>query len=111
MSYESPVKLFLGEIKHQIDEKMEEVCYTAVIECFPNVDRTELIRALEYDRQQYEQGYRDAVRDKDLVEVVRCENCVHSLSDGWICGGPSFTMPSHPTYPNSFCSDGERRTE
>lgn len=44
----------------------------------------------------------------DFVEVVRCEHCVHSLSDGWICGGPSFTMPSHPTYPDAFCSYGER---
>lgn len=58
MSYESPVKLFIGEIKHQVDEKMEEACYTAVIEYFPHVDRAELLRALRYDRQQYEQGYR-----------------------------------------------------
>jgi hypothetical protein len=47
----------------------------------------------------------------DAVEVVRCEHCVHSLSDGWICGGPSFTMPSHPTYPDAFCSYGERKYE
>lgn len=45
----------------------------------------------------------------DAVEVVRCEHCVHSLGDGWICGGPSFTMPSHPTYPDAFCSYGERK--
>ena len=45
----------------------------------------------------------------DAVEVVRCEHCAHSLSDGWICGGPSFTMPSHPTYPDAFCSYGERK--
>ena len=48
-------------------------------------------------------------RHKDDVRVVRCENCVHSLSDGWICGGPNFTMPSHPTYPDAFCFYGERR--
>lgn len=45
----------------------------------------------------------------DAVEVVRCEHCICGLSDGWICGGPGFTMPSHPTYPNAFCSYGERR--
>lgn len=45
----------------------------------------------------------------DAVEVVRCEHCVHGLGDGWICGGPSFTMPSHPTYPDAFCSYGERK--
>lgn len=49
--------------------------------------------------------------DANAVEVVRCEECIHSITDGWICGGPSFTMPSHPTYPDAFCSYGERRTD
>lgn len=50
-------------------------------------------------------------RHEDDVRVVRCEKCSHSLSNGWICGGVGFTMPSHPTYPNSFCSDGERKDD
>lgn len=57
--YESPVKLIVSDITLQVDEKLEEACYTAVMEYFPNVDREELIRALRYDRQQYEQGYQD----------------------------------------------------
>ena len=57
------------------------------------------------------QQYIDKATTVDAVEVVRCENCVHSPDDGWICGGPNFTMPSHPTYPDAFCSYGERRTD
>ena len=45
------------------------------------------------------------------VEVVRCEECVHSLNGGRICGGPSITMPFHPTSPEEFCFYGERRTD
>lgn len=44
------------------------------------------------------------------VPVVRCEGCVFSQSDGWVCGGTSL-MPQHRTFPNSFCSDGERKNK
>lgn len=49
--------------------------------------------------------------EQSRVEVVRCEECVHSITDGWICGGPDVCMPSHPTFPNCFCSYGERRND
>lgn len=42
------------------------------------------------------------------VPVVRCEGCVFSQSDGWVCGGTAL-MPQHRTFPNSFCSFGERK--
>lgn len=44
----------------------------------------------------------------DAVVVTRCENCAFSQSDGWVCGGTAL-MPQHRTFPNSFCSDGERK--
>lgn len=44
----------------------------------------------------------------DVAPVVRCENCAFSQSNGWVCGGTAL-MPQHRTFPNSFCSDGERR--
>lgn len=42
----------------------------------------------------------------DAVQVVRCENCVFSQSDGWICGGTAL-MPPHQTFPDSFCECGK----
>lgn len=41
----------------------------------------------------------------DAVQVVRCENCAFSQSDGWICGGTTL-MPPHQTFPDSFCECG-----
>ena len=41
----------------------------------------------------------------DVVEVVRCENCV-SCVDGFICKIGQF---NGRTFPSNFCSDGERR--
>ena len=46
----------------------------------------------------------------DAVEVVRCKNCKCS-EDGYICNGTGFMIPPHPTYPEWFCSCGERRTD
>lgn len=44
----------------------------------------------------------------DAVEVVRCEECLAGLEDGFICSG-SGLMPAHQTFPGKFCSYGKRR--
>lgn len=46
----------------------------------------------------------------DAVEVVRCENCVHSASEGWFCRGAGL-VPFHKTFPTSYCYEGERRAD
>lgn len=50
----------------------------------------------------------DSTPAADVAPVVRCEGCVFSQSDGWVCGGTAL-MPQHRTFPNSFCSFGERK--
>lgn len=55
-------------------------------------------------------AFEDALQDAqavDAVVVARCENCAFSQSNGWVCGGTAL-MPQHRTFPNSFCSYGER---
>ena len=66
--YKSPIEILTTDIKTQIEN---DVMY-AVIKQGVFVDRDELIKALKYDREQYDKGYNDAVRDLGLV---RCENC------------------------------------
>ena len=41
----------------------------------------------------------------DAVEVVRCRDCVDCI-DGFVCKNGQFRGR---TFPNNFCSDGERR--
>ena len=53
--YESPIKIIAGKIQTQIDGDI----YRAVQNVGINVDRTELLKALEYDRGQYEKGFSD----------------------------------------------------
>ena len=45
----------------------------------------------------------------DVVIPVQCGECKHSGMDGWFCGGYG-EMPPHRTYPNNWCSYGEKET-
>lgn len=53
-------------------------------------------------------GVIDACPTVDAVIVTRCEDCAFSQSDGWVCGGTAL-MPQHRTFPDSYCSYGERK--
>lgn len=55
--YESPVKLIVDQMYTQFLREQEDNVYKAVQQYGINVDKEELIRALQYDRQQYEKGY------------------------------------------------------
>lgn len=67
--YESPIELLVTEIQHQIVKQQDEEIYKAVLNYVPNVDKEELIRALQYDRGQYEKGYADAKAESGWISV------------------------------------------
>ena len=52
--YESPIELYIGQMRME----QENGIYRAVREQGITVDKEELIKALKYDRGQYEEGYR-----------------------------------------------------
>ena len=58
--YESPIKIITGNIQTQIDIVViiNEI-YRAVQNVGINVDKEELLKALKYDRGQYEKGFDD----------------------------------------------------
>jgi len=56
MSYESPIEIVCGEMKNQLENDVYSVVQSYGIK----IDKEELIKALEYDRNQYQQGYTDA---------------------------------------------------
>lgn len=68
--YISPISVTADtKINEYLKEKQEEKdnCILLVIEetLNVNVDKQELIKALQYDRNQYEKGYEDAKRQYD----------------------------------------------
>lgn len=76
-NYNEIVKKMVEEQENQrVDYIMEEVRKIGIV-----VDKDELIKALQYDRQQYEKGYFDGKREKESVwyfdedNKIRCFNC------------------------------------
>lgn len=61
--YKSPVEIwlddFMNKITTQIQENNEMQIMTSINQ-YVAVDKEELIKALNYDRQQYEKGFADA---------------------------------------------------
>ena len=70
--YESPVGLLVSNMERQIRDEQERCILEAVQRVGVTVDKEELIKALQYDRRQYESGYRAALlkfRDRLLGMV------------------------------------------
>lgn len=51
--YESPIKVFQGNLEMQFEGEILKAVQRADI----TVDRDELIRAIRYDREQYQKGF------------------------------------------------------
>ena len=103
MMYESPITLLRTQTDNfvkEINEKTDEVIFKAVVNVLPQVNKEELIKALEYDRGQYIKGYKD--RDK---EIVRCKDCEYydkgeNESESW----EWCIIHQHSTSDCDFCS-------
>ena len=59
--YLSPINKMYADITEQMMKQEEDrIMYTVKQTVGYDVDKNELIRALQYDRQQYDKGYKDA---------------------------------------------------
>ena len=67
LTYNSPIKLIYDKMTMNIEDEIVTVVQRVNI----NVDKEELIKALEYDRGQYEKGYADAMADAIPVEWLK----------------------------------------
>lgn len=70
--YKSPIEIFkspIYDVMKQMYEQQEEYIYQCVSNIGVNIDKKELIRALQYDRDQYEQGYRDGKQANEWISV------------------------------------------
>lgn len=61
MSYESPISLIYENAQRQMQIQLENGVYSVVQNVGIDVNKDELIKALQYDRQQYDKGYSDGM--------------------------------------------------
>lgn len=93
--YESPIHIIYGQMQTQLEGDILK----AVLSYGINVDKEELLKALQYDRDQYEKGYEDGraslrpkgewigeadgYADGELVyDVWYCSECDYCVDDG-----------------------------
>ena len=69
--YKNPIEKIYSELQTQIVQEDENTVMKAVRNVGVNVDKEELIRALQYDRNQYAKGYDDG--KNDVFEKIRTE--------------------------------------
>lgn len=69
--YESPINLVVQDITTQMKQEEEKMILEAIRKYGVVVDKEELIKALEYDRNQYSKGYKDGVND--VLDKIRAE--------------------------------------
>lgn len=75
--YQSPISLYEKAVEAIIEQREDRI-FAKIQDAFDvQVDKEELIRALQYDRDQYAKGRMDAIMEMDLVKVVRCKDCGH----------------------------------
>ena len=80
--YESPITKIYGDIQEQILKQDEENLIYSVNQAVGyQVDKDELVKALQYDRNQYTKGYEDGkkeVLDKLAAEIFNaCSDSYH----------------------------------
>ncbi len=62
--YESPISMYMSDIQSEIQKQQEEKLMVAVNQSIGfDVNKEELLKALQYDREQYTKGYRDCKID------------------------------------------------
>lgn len=98
--YKSPIEIAYG----QLQTKMEGDVFRAIQSYDINVDKDELIKALAYDREQYNAGYTDGYMDA-MDSIVRCKDCAYANESGTIC----MYDVGRATKPMGYCDKGERK--
>ena len=115
IDWKSPLQLKINDACEKFGrataKAFDDMIFEAVAEVGIEVDRDKLIKALAYDRGQYEKGYGDGYRAaKD--EIVRCKDCKFWFrNNGHDKNGCPITDSDIWMDDSDFCSHGERKED
>ena len=98
-----PQDSFVDKIYKDVTEKADAYIMSRV-NLVVDVDKDELLKALRYDRDQYEKGYAEGRQAREN-DIVRCKDCKWFETPYW-CHNIGAMME-----PNGFCSLAERRDD
>ena len=78
--YESPIEFITADIASSISKQLDNDIYQAVVKTGVNVDKDELIKALKYDRDQYQKGYRDGYTEGMIAMKNKLEETLDGIT-------------------------------
>ena len=70
--YESPIDIIYGEVQKALEKEAKELdnaVMTAIRKIGININEEELVKALQYDREQYQKGYNDGLNANKWISV------------------------------------------
>lgn len=104
--YKSPIDIIMSEIKFDIAKQQEENIVKAVQEYGIDIDYDELIKALNYDRNQYNKGYEDGYKDGVIKNKEKAINKLKEIpshyDDGNIRYGIEIAINVLENLPDEF---------
>lgn len=80
LGYESPIRIIYDGIDKQ-KEQIENDVYSFVRKYGIYVEKDELIKALEYDRQQYEAGFADGRKSVKIEAAEEIDRLIARLEE------------------------------
>ena len=96
-NWESPITKIYGDIHNEIVRQDEENCTFAIEQAIGyRVDKEELIKALQYDRNQYDKGYNDGRKEVFVEELQKIKAEIEEMEyDDFDC---NLVLPAWKVY-------------
>lgn len=89
--YDSPITVVLSQLQTDLNNLLEDDTMLTITQKYGiSINKDELVKALNYDRSQYNKGYRDAIDDfnsqigsivKDFKDTDLMTDDMYSLID------------------------------
>lgn len=106
--YESPITIYQQPEYRRMSESVDALVIEECRRVGVAVNKDELIKALQYDRGQYEKGYEDGKMEGN--RLVYCNECVYYKGVRGVPGhAPCAYWGSCGVMYNGFCSNGRRK--
>ena len=117
MAYESPIGVWWSDTKiEQLRDEYDNLIVKAVKNVCPNVDKDELIKALQYDRGQYEKGFADGIAFEppvktqgDSIRAMSDEELAEWIDEFWSAAWCPDEPPVDPETKQCLLHDGDCR--
>lgn len=75
MGYKSPIELIYQDVFSQFEQDINSYIISEIkTRLSINIDEQELLKALKYDRDQYDAGFMNGYSTREK-ELIRCKDC------------------------------------